>query len=38
VPYRIQGPTPVGQAVLEATHFVSMPMPSKAAINGTKTQ
>jgi hypothetical protein len=38
VPYRIQGPTPVGQAVLEATHFVSVPMPSKAAINGTKTQ
>lgn len=38
VPFRIQGPTPVGQAVVEATHFVSVPMPSKAAINGTKTQ
>ncbi len=38
VPYRIQGPTPIGQAVVEATQFVSVPMPSKAAINGTKTQ
>ena len=39
VPYRVQGPTPVGQAVLEATQFVSVPMPSKAAVNGgSKTQ
>lgn len=38
VPYRMQGPTPVGEAVLVATQFVSVPMPSKAAINGTKTQ
>lgn len=38
VPFRVQGPTPVGQAVLEATHFVSVPLPSKASITGSKIQ
>lgn len=38
VPYRAQGPTPVGQAVLEASEFVSVPLPAKASANGTKTQ
>lgn len=38
VPFRAQGPTPVGQAVLQATQFVSLPLPSKAAVNGPKTQ
>lgn len=38
VPFRAQGPTPIGEAVLEATQFVSMPLPSKAAVNGPKTQ
>ena len=27
VPYRVQGPTPIGQAVLEANEFVSVAMP-----------
>jgi hypothetical protein len=34
VPYRAQGPTPIGQAVLEASDFVSAPN----AANGSKTQ
>lgn len=34
VPYRAQGPTPIGQAVLEASAFVSAPN----AANGSKTQ
>lgn len=31
VPFRAQGPTPIGQVVLEATQFVSVPLPSRAA-------
>lgn len=38
VPFRAQGPTPVGQAVLEASEFVSMPVPARASANGAKTQ
>jgi hypothetical protein len=38
VPFRAQGPTPIGEAVLEATQFVSMPLPNKAVVNGAKTQ
>lgn len=38
VPYRAQGPTPIGQAVLEASEFVSVPVPTKASVNGSKTQ
>lgn len=38
VPFRAQGPTPIGQAVIEATQFVSVPTPTKASANGTKTQ
>ena len=38
VPYRAQGPTPIGQAVLEAFEFVSIPVPTKASANGSKTQ
>ena len=34
VPYRAQGPTPIGQAVLEASEFVSLPN----TVNGSKTQ
>ena len=37
-PYRIQGPTPIGQAVLEAKEFVTVSMPTRASANGTKTQ
>jgi len=38
VPYRAQGPTPIGQAVLEASEFVSIPVPARPAANGSKTQ
>ena len=38
VPYRAQGPTPVGQAILEASEFVSVPLPARASANGSKTQ
>jgi hypothetical protein len=38
VPFRVQGPTPIGQAVLEATQFVSTATPVKASVNGLKTQ
>ena len=38
VPYRVQGPTPIGQAVLEATEFVSVATPTRASNNGAKTQ
>lgn len=36
--YRAQGPTPVGQAVLEANEFVSVATPTRASANGAKTQ
>jgi hypothetical protein len=38
VPYRAQGPTPIGQAVLEAFEFVSVPIAARASSNGSKTQ
>jgi hypothetical protein len=38
VPFRAQGPTPIGQAVLEASEFVSVPMPARSTANGPKTQ
>jgi uncharacterized protein DUF3108 len=38
VPYRVQGPTPIGRMVLEATQFVSAPLAARASVNGTKTQ
>ena len=38
VPFRAQGPTPIGEAVLEATQFVSTAAPVKASVNGPKTQ
>ena len=31
VPFRAQGPTPIGQAVLQATQFVSVPITNRAA-------
>ena len=37
-PYRVQGPTPIGQAVLEAKEFVSVALPPRASANGPKTQ
>jgi hypothetical protein len=38
VPYRVQGPTPIGRMVLEATQFVSAPIAARASVNGVKTQ
>ncbi len=38
VMYRAQGPTPIGKVVLEATQFVSAPIPTRASANGLKTQ
>jgi hypothetical protein len=38
VPYRAQSPTPIGQAVLEASEFISVAPPSLASANGVKTQ
>lgn len=38
VPFRAQGPTPIGTAVLEATQFVAVPAPGKAPAGGLKTQ
>lgn len=38
VPYRVQGPTPIGRMVLEATEFVSAPVAARASVNGSKAQ
>lgn len=38
VPYRAQGPTPIGEAVLEAFEFVSVPIATRASSTGSKTQ
>jgi hypothetical protein len=38
VPYRAQSPTPIGQAVLEASEFISVALPIPASANGVKTQ
>lgn len=38
VPFRAQGPTPIGHAVLEAKQFVSLPVPTRASLNGVKVQ
>jgi hypothetical protein len=38
VPFRAQGPTPIGRFVVEATQFVSAAIPTRASANGVKTQ
>ena len=38
VPFRAQGPTPIGKIVLEATQFVSGPITTRASVNGVKTE
>ena len=38
VPFRAQGPTPLGRVVMEATQFVSAPTSPHAAANGVKTE
>jgi hypothetical protein len=37
-PFRAQGPTPVGDAVLEATQFIATPQPTRASANGNKIE
>ena len=36
VPFRVQGPTPIGEAVMEATQFVTAATPAHASANGHK--
>ena len=38
VPFRAQLPTPIGEAVLKATQFVSVAGATRASANGAKTQ
>ena len=38
VPFRAQGPTPVGHVVMEADQFVTAAAPARATANGAKTQ
>ena len=38
VPFRAQGPTPIGQAILEAYEFVSVPLPTRASASGPRVQ
>ncbi len=39
VPFRAQGPTPIGEAVLEATEFVTEAIPTtRASVNGSKSR
>jgi Protein of unknown function (DUF3108) len=38
VPFLFQLPTPIGKAVMRATEFVSVATPSRASVNGIKTQ
>jgi len=38
VPFRAQGPSPVGHVMLEAIEFVSTASPARASAKGTKTQ
>jgi len=38
VPFRAQGPSPIGHVMLEATEFVSVASPARASANGIKTQ
>lgn len=38
VPYRAQGPTPIGLAMLQAVEFITVPTPARASASGTKTE
>ncbi len=38
VPFRAEGPTPIGPVVFEATQFDSLATPIRASANGSKTQ
>jgi hypothetical protein len=38
VPFRAQTPTPIGEAVLKATQFVTTASSTRASVNGPKAQ
>lgn len=38
VPFRAQGPTPIGKAVVQANQFVSLPGPRRASLNDLKAR
>ena len=38
VPFRAQGPTPIGDAVLQATQFVTVATPTRASADGPKVR
>jgi hypothetical protein len=38
VPFRAQGPTPIGEAVLEATQFVTVATPTRASVDRPKVR
>jgi hypothetical protein len=38
VPYRASVPTPLGNGILQATQFVSVPYPQRASANGIRSQ
>jgi hypothetical protein len=38
VPYRAQGPTPIGLAMLQAVEFIAVPTPARASASGAKTE
>jgi len=38
VPFRAQGPTPIGEAKLEATQFVSVATPTRASADDPKVR
>jgi hypothetical protein len=38
VPFRAQGPTPIGRFMVEATEFVATPHPTRASANGVRMQ
>lgn len=38
VPFRLQGPSPIGPVVLEAEKFITAAMPKRASVNGVKIQ
>ena len=37
VPFRAQGPTPIGEAVMQATQFIATALPTRASASGQRT-
>jgi hypothetical protein len=38
VPYKVTVPTPLGMGLLQATQFITVPYPQRAATSGTRAQ